>query len=481
MTGNLNEKQKLTGEMKPIQVVHVSHGGTSDHNALTNRSAADQHPMAAITGLETALNGKLPKTELDSAIETALAQAKESGEFDGAGMDVTGAEVGQIVKIAAVNENGVPTAWEPVDMPGGGDYVSYTEQELTEDQKHQARKNQGLYYSERESIFQGEVTFTGDTASGLPWLSTGMEPLYDGDTFELKLQPFGQTYTGIAVGGKQDMFTYEHTVDFGGVFKLSYGNLQRTASEAMSVDDTTQTVSITRIAVTGIPREYLEEAIELPPTEDNEDKYLYSDGYGWYGRSLPQYSLPQASADALGGVKADPAEENDTQPVRIGADGKLVTAPGGCGNFRKINSVTLAETAGRITISEDSDGNPIESLGLSEVYAMAYNVMTETVKGQFIFLTNGGWGVTDPYIMSPYQSNLVSTGYGTASVFHIIRIDENTVQVHTPWGPYISSANTGFRRNRGSSTNYRALKSFAIVAGQNDVFSVGTTLTIYGR
>lgn len=39
----------------------------------------------------------------------------------------------------------------------------------------------------------------------------------------------------------------------------------------------------------------------------------------------PAYTLPQATADQLGGVKADPAEEGDTQPVRIGTDGKLVT------------------------------------------------------------------------------------------------------------------------------------------------------------
>lgn len=35
----------------------------------------------------------------------------------GSGIAVTGATVGQTVKIAAVDEEGVPTAWEPVDMP----------------------------------------------------------------------------------------------------------------------------------------------------------------------------------------------------------------------------------------------------------------------------------------------------------------------------------------------------------------------------
>ena len=39
---------------------------------------------------------------------------------DGAGMDITGATVGQIAKITAVDADGKPTAWEPVDMPSGG-------------------------------------------------------------------------------------------------------------------------------------------------------------------------------------------------------------------------------------------------------------------------------------------------------------------------------------------------------------------------
>lgn len=39
---------------------------------------------------------------------------------DGAGMDITGATVGQIAKISTVDENGKPTAWEPVDMASGG-------------------------------------------------------------------------------------------------------------------------------------------------------------------------------------------------------------------------------------------------------------------------------------------------------------------------------------------------------------------------
>lgn len=39
---------------------------------------------------------------------------------DGASMGITGATVGQIAKISAVDTDGKPTAWEPVDMPTGG-------------------------------------------------------------------------------------------------------------------------------------------------------------------------------------------------------------------------------------------------------------------------------------------------------------------------------------------------------------------------
>ncbi len=65
-------------------------GGTGDHTKLRNRDAADQHPMSAITGLASALEGKQPAGEyltpgnLQSATDAALAQAKASGAFDGA-------------------------------------------------------------------------------------------------------------------------------------------------------------------------------------------------------------------------------------------------------------------------------------------------------------------------------------------------------------------------------------------------------------
>ena len=96
--------------------------------------------------------GAVAQTDLQAATDAALAQAKASGAFDGAtgpagpagpagapgkdgaGMDITGATVGQIAKIAAVDSDGVPTAWSPVDMPSGGgdEWVKVVEATLTE-------------------------------------------------------------------------------------------------------------------------------------------------------------------------------------------------------------------------------------------------------------------------------------------------------------------------------------------------------------
>lgn len=50
-------------------------------------------------------------------IQDAVLDLESKG---GVGMGITGATVGQIAKIAAVDADGKPTAWSPVDMPSGG-------------------------------------------------------------------------------------------------------------------------------------------------------------------------------------------------------------------------------------------------------------------------------------------------------------------------------------------------------------------------
>lgn len=47
-------------------------------------------------------------------------ETARQGSGGNADLSITGAKVGQTVKIAAVDENGVPTAWLPTDFPSGG-------------------------------------------------------------------------------------------------------------------------------------------------------------------------------------------------------------------------------------------------------------------------------------------------------------------------------------------------------------------------
>ena len=67
----------------------------------------------------------------------------------------------------------------------------------------------------------------------------------------------------------------------------------------------------------------------------------------------PEYTLPQATSDALGGIKADEATAEDTQAVRIGADGRLYTAPssGGGGSGGGIPAITEADEGRVLTAS----------------------------------------------------------------------------------------------------------------------------------
>lgn len=120
-------------------------GGSVDVDATLTKAGYAADAKAA----GDAIKKKLDATALPTAVNDALAQAKASGEFDGAkgdkgdtgpegpkgdtgpegpkgadgkdgaGMDVTGAKVGQIAKITAVDSAGKPTGWEPVDMAEG--------------------------------------------------------------------------------------------------------------------------------------------------------------------------------------------------------------------------------------------------------------------------------------------------------------------------------------------------------------------------
>ena len=75
----------------------------------------------------------MTEDEVEEAIDKALDDFKPPAS--GSGIEVSGAEVGQILKVKEVDENGVPTAWETAEMPtGSGDeWELLTEVTTTED------------------------------------------------------------------------------------------------------------------------------------------------------------------------------------------------------------------------------------------------------------------------------------------------------------------------------------------------------------
>ena len=82
---------------------------------------------------ETALGGVKPVTATEAMTQPVGVDAEgrlmTKPSSGGSGISVTGATVGQTVKISAVDDDGVPTAWEPVDLPSGGGNADLTDEE----------------------------------------------------------------------------------------------------------------------------------------------------------------------------------------------------------------------------------------------------------------------------------------------------------------------------------------------------------------
>lgn len=96
-------------------------------------------------------------------------------------LGITGATVGQIAKITAVDESGKPTAWSPVDMPSGGDgelqwieVVDITTAEQTQKLTISADKD-GRPISQYNALWMvSSILFPADatqtSTNGTPWI-----------------------------------------------------------------------------------------------------------------------------------------------------------------------------------------------------------------------------------------------------------------------------------------------------------------------
>lgn len=104
----------------------------------TTPPTGDTHPVWIDPDGDHDDGGLLPAvTAADNGKVLRVVNSAWSAEdmpTSGTDMGITGAAVGQIAKITAVDESGVPTEWAPVDLPGGGgdEWVKVAETTLTE-------------------------------------------------------------------------------------------------------------------------------------------------------------------------------------------------------------------------------------------------------------------------------------------------------------------------------------------------------------
>lgn len=114
----------VVGESETVW--HTEHIASydSDGNLVQNPMDRDpSRPMEIATKQYVDASGVPSVTAADNGKFLRVVNSAWSAEdmpTSGTDMGITGATVGQIAKITAVDASGVPTAWSPVDMPSGG-------------------------------------------------------------------------------------------------------------------------------------------------------------------------------------------------------------------------------------------------------------------------------------------------------------------------------------------------------------------------
>lgn len=132
---------------------------------------------------------------------------------------VTGATVGQTVRIAAVDDDGVPTAWEPVDLPsgGGGDLQWYkvaeteTTEEITEYVVSQDFDGNPIKSYNPVAIalyFATPADSTQASTNGVPW----MYPSANSTSTEIRIIGSINSWKTVARVNMEVFFGSEHGI-----------------------------------------------------------------------------------------------------------------------------------------------------------------------------------------------------------------------------------------------------------------------------
>lgn len=276
----------------------------------------------------------------------------------------------------SVDENGVLSA------QGGGsaNAVQYVAQTLTDEQKTQARANIGASPIPKVRYW---LNLTADNIINLYNMGVGygiISPVDNDQTV-----PTGMSSPMLVIFGRMNYGRVDITVyDGAGAVWSGSLNLSSQTTDVTKTGDYVTNTALTDILQNYVPADNyegnLQEIAQLFGTKldknqgaGNAGKIL---GIGADGIVVPQdkptYTLPQATADTLGGIKADAATAEDTQVVRIGTDGKLRTKPTGG------SSITVDSE-----LSSTSE-NPVQNKAVTAALAGKITAPTTAAVGQII-------------------------------------------------------------------------------------------------
>lgn len=277
----------------------------------------------------------------------------------------------------SVDENGVLSA-----QGGGGsaNAVQYVAQSLTDEQKAQARSNIGASPIPTVRYW---LKLNADNIINLYNMGVGYGIISPVDTDQTV--PTGMSSPMLVIFGRMNYGRVDITVyDGAGAVWRGSLNLSSQTTDVTKTGDYVTNTALTDILQNYVSAEEWEDFLQQTGQVLNQ-KLDKNQGVGNAGKILgigadgnvtpqdkPTYTLPQATADALGGIKADAATAEDTQVVRIGADGKLRTKPTGG------SSITVDSE-----LSSTSE-NPVQNKVVTAALAEKITAPTTAAVGQIL-------------------------------------------------------------------------------------------------
>lgn len=341
----------------------------------------------------------------------------------------------------SVDEDGVLSA--EGGTGGSPNAVQYVEQELTDEQKKQARKN---ITAQRNNVVQYWLKANGK--------SSLRDILSRGENMAIVTLSGGVMDNTMPAGMYAPVLVLFGTIAYGKISAVAYDGLgdiwkgsinmsnyetNMSKVENVKIDETlTESGSAADAKAVGDALAEKADTTDIPNVPawamaDEKPTYTAAEVHALPDTTVipPAYTLPQATADALGGIKADAATAEDTQDVRIGTDGKLRTKPGSGGTVTdgQVNTAVSAwlteHPEATTTVADGSIATAKIADGAVDAYKMADTIVYEQIFDKNEWDENG---VSKAYINAQNGKEVsANTNYKAT---HYIPCREKTLYTH---------------------------------------------------